>query len=215
MGKDPSQVRAEIEQTRVQLGSDMDTLTEKVSPSKLAERRVDDARSAVTSVRDRVMGTSQNVREHGSSAAGAVGETASQAPEAVRRRAQGNPLATGLIAFGFGWLAASLLPESGAERQAAGRLREQAGHLAGPLRETAQQAVHEMKNNLQPRAHQAADSVKQSAQQAAEEIRGTAQEAGSDVAGSARDEATSVRRDVQDSAGDLRDQAGESAGQVR
>ncbi|MDX6219610.1 MAG: hypothetical protein QOJ48_1291, partial [Frankiales bacterium] len=37
----PEQIRAEIEQTRAEMQRDADRLTEKVTPSKVVERRVE------------------------------------------------------------------------------------------------------------------------------------------------------------------------------
>jgi hypothetical protein len=45
---------------------------------------------------------------------------------AVGGQTQGNPLAAGLIAFGVGWLAASLIPASRPEQQAAAKAKEHA-----------------------------------------------------------------------------------------
>ena len=73
----------------------------------------------------------------------------------------------GLIAFGVGWLAASLLPASEKEKQAALAVKEQAAPLidgakviasdvAGDLRQPAQEAVQAVKE----RADEAARTLK-------------------------------------------------------
>ena len=56
MSTDPDQIREDIERTRAELSSDVDALTDKVSPSQVAQRQADKVRSAVTDVKDRVMG---------------------------------------------------------------------------------------------------------------------------------------------------------------
>ena len=43
---DPDQIRREIERTQAHLSSDVDALTEKVTPSRIVARRVDRARAA-------------------------------------------------------------------------------------------------------------------------------------------------------------------------
>jgi hypothetical protein len=53
---DPGQIRREIEQTQANLSQDVDALTEKVTPSKIVERRVDRARDTATRLKDKVMG---------------------------------------------------------------------------------------------------------------------------------------------------------------
>src|SRR4028118_1565174 len=70
-------------------------------------------------------------------AASNVSGAASSAPGQVVSQAQGNPLAAGLIAFGVGWLASSLLPASSAEQKAAVQLKEHATDLAAPIQEHA------------------------------------------------------------------------------
>ena len=43
MGKGPDEIRAEIEATREALSADVDNLTEKVSPARVVERKVEGA----------------------------------------------------------------------------------------------------------------------------------------------------------------------------
>ena len=42
----------------------------------------------------------------------------------MKRRAQGNPLAAGMIAFGLGMLVSSLIPSTEKEREAVSQLQE-------------------------------------------------------------------------------------------
>ncbi len=63
MGEDPEQLRAEIARTRAELGQDLDTLVEKVSPSKVVERKVDATKEAVVGVKDKIMGTASAAKE--------------------------------------------------------------------------------------------------------------------------------------------------------
>lgn len=124
----PDEIRADIERTRGELGSDVDALADKVNPSAIAHRqtekvkgRFQDVRESVMgaagSARDSVMGAADSARSSvsgsRSSAAGSVEDTASRGVE----KAKGNPLAVGLIAFGVGWLASSLLPSSTKEEE--------------------------------------------------------------------------------------------------
>src|SRR5687767_3575640 len=94
---DPDQLRRDIERTQRNLSTDVDLLAEKVTPGRIVHRRVNRTRRAMTTMRDRVMGTasdgvstaSDRVSEAATSTAHAVGE----APQAVRRGTEGNPLA--------------------------------------------------------------------------------------------------------------------------
>ena len=55
--QDPEQIRQEIERTQAALSQDVDALTEKVTPGKIVERRVDKARDAATRLKEKVMGS--------------------------------------------------------------------------------------------------------------------------------------------------------------
>ena len=54
---DPDQIRREIERTQAHLSTDVDALTEKVTPSRIVARRVDRAKAASRRLTDRVMGS--------------------------------------------------------------------------------------------------------------------------------------------------------------
>ena len=56
MSTDPDQIRDDIERTRAELSSDVDALTDKVSPTQAAQRQAERVRSAAPGVKDRVMG---------------------------------------------------------------------------------------------------------------------------------------------------------------
>jgi len=54
MSDSPDAIRADIEQTRRELGSDVDALADKVSPSKIVDRQADKVKNMFGSVRERV-----------------------------------------------------------------------------------------------------------------------------------------------------------------
>jgi hypothetical protein len=60
----------------------------------------------------------------GPSEASEAREAVREVPATVKRKAQGNPLAAGVIAFGLGMLVSSLIPSSEKERQAVSQLHE-------------------------------------------------------------------------------------------
>jgi hypothetical protein len=197
MSNNPDEIRRDIERTRQELSNDVDLLTEKVSPTKVMERRVERARDAVSSVKEKVMGSATDTKSAAgsglgtaqdkvSSAASSVADTASAAPQMARQKAQGNPLAAGVIAFGAGWLLSSLLPASEKEQQAAAAIKDKASEhsdkLTAPLTEAAQQA----KENLRAPAQQAAESIKSTATDAASTVKVETQSASEDVAGQAK-----------------------------
>lgn len=172
MTTEPEQLRRDIEQTQRGLSADVNALAEKVTPRRMVQRRMDHARRAVTTIKDKVMGSSasnatgavpdtmsssaSSVTGGMSSAASAVGDL----PRTVRRGTEGNPLAAGLIAFGLGWLTASLLPASKRERELAGEAKNFAQEHAQPM---VGQVAEQMKDNLREPAQEAIQSVKSAA----------------------------------------------------
>ncbi|MFJ5697221.1 hypothetical protein [Arthrobacter sp. NPDC093139] len=73
--------------------------------------------------------------------------TVSGVPHKAAAKTQGNPLAAGLIAFGAGLLASSLIPPSRREREAAEALKGAAEPMTSQLTETAK----DMGQDLMPR----------------------------------------------------------------
>lgn len=220
MGQESEQLRREIEQTRRELGTDVDALTEKVSPKRVVGRRVERTRDALGSVKEKVMGTTSDaghgvsarvgdtagsalsgvqgaagsVQGAASSAASTVADSASTTARAARRGAEGNPLAAGVIAFGLGWLVSSLLPPSRQEREVAAKVKDQAQPALQPVAQRAGEALQEVKENLREPAQQAAQSVKDTASDAAGTVQAEARSATSDVRSEAQDAGYQVRQ---------------------
>jgi len=138
-----------------------------------------------------------------SSAASAAASTASSAadaarsaPDRVRRRTEGNPLAAGVIAFGAGWLLASLIPASEPEQQAASQVKDFAIEQGRPV---AQQ--------LGEAGQQAAQQLRESAQERVEYVKDTATDAATTVASEAHSAAADVKDQAQEATGRVSDQA--------
>jgi hypothetical protein len=147
--QDPDEIRDGIEQTQRELSANVDALTAKLSPQRIVQDKVQRARTAMGSMKERVTssaaqkapadggtavpampaaegtvsaakGTVSSVKGTVSSAKGTVSSATSSAAKtagtvtaAARRGIQANPVAAVLIAFGAGWLIASLLPSPG------------------------------------------------------------------------------------------------------
>ena len=193
----PEEIRREIERTRQELSNDVDALHEKVSPARIAERRVQSAKGAVTSVKEKVMGTASGTTGAAGSglstatdkvagAGSAVAGAASSAPQMARERTEGNPFAAGLIAFGVGWLASSLLPATEKEQRAAMAVKDKASEHSDKLTAPLSEAAQEVKENLREPAQQAAESIKSTATDAASTVQGEAKSATSDVTDQAK-----------------------------
>jgi ElaB/YqjD/DUF883 family membrane-anchored ribosome-binding protein len=189
MTNNPDEIRREIEDTRGRLSSDVNALTETVSPSNVARRQADKVSSAATSVKDRVMGSADDLRSSGSDAASSVGQAPGAAADKARSKTQGNPLAAGLIALGAGWLVGSMLPASEKEKHAAGALKEK----AQPLVEEAKSVAEETAQELKEPAKQAAQSVKDSATDAKDNVVQEGQGAAEDVKSQAQSSADNIR----------------------
>jgi len=184
MSTDPDQIRREIERTRSDLSDNVNALGDKVNPGSIAKRQAGRVRGAATSVKEAVLGSDSDPTDTG--VARTVSDTVSGAPGAVARKAQGSPIAAGLIAFGAGLLVSSLLPASRVEQQAAENIKDTAQPLVDELTDTAKEV---------------AGHLKEPAQQAMEEVKSTA----TDAVDTVREDATSAATDVKDHATDAKD----------
>jgi len=179
MSDSPDVIRANIEQTRRELGGDVDALADKVSPSKIVERQTNKVKGAVGSVRDRLMGTADD-----------VGSNIGDAKDRVVSKAEGNPLAVGLIAFGAGLLLSSLIPASAKEKELAQNVKEQAQPLvdevAGVAKDVGQHLKEPAKNAaaaVKDSASDSVDAVKSETQSAAGEVKDQASRSQETVSG--------------------------------
>ena len=160
MAEEPDRLRNDIESTRATLTRDVDRLADKTSPKRVAQRRW-------TTVKEKVMGSSQDARHAAGGTVQDVRDSVREAPHAVAERTQGNPLAAGVIAFGAGMLAATLFPVTDAERRAGRQIKDNAGDLTDRAKEMAQ----DVKDDLSGSVHRAADEVKGTASDAAQTTR--------------------------------------------
>lgn len=187
----------EIAGTRQDLSRNVDELVDKVSPGRIVERRKMAARGRLRRVRESVMGTTDVATGKVSDTGSAIGDRASSAADtvtsgtqdaahAVRSRAQGSPLAAGLIAFGAGALISALLPSTDKEAQLAQRAVETAKEKGQPIAEEARSVGQQMGEQLKDRAGQAG-----------EELKATAQESAANVKDEGQSSAQTVKDDVQ------------------
>jgi gas vesicle protein len=184
MSDSPDEIRADIERTRRELGGDVDALADKVNPSKIVDRQVDKVRGAFGSVRDHVMGAADDAGSSLSDAGAHVGDV----KDRVVAKAEGNPLAVGLIAFGVGLLLASLIPASSKEKDLAATVKDQAQPLVDQVTDVAK----EVGEHLKEPAQAAVASVKESAQDSAATVKDEAQTA----VGEVKDQAEQARENV-------------------
>ena len=173
------------------MGSDDDdntgavgTVTDKASSAKDAV--ADRAYAAKDAVADRAYGAKETVSERASEAREAV----RQAPRRMKRTAQGNPLAAGVVAFGLGMLVSSLIPSSERERGTVSQLQEN----LEPVKEKATELARDVGESLKPAAQDAAQSVKTTAQEGVEAVKQEGQSAAQDVKDQARESKDTVQQ---------------------
>ncbi len=167
----------DIEATRANLSRDIDELTDKVSPARVVERRKEAVRGRWSSVKDKVMGSASHATSSAGSAvpspgdvAGTVSDKASGALDTVGAKAQGNPLAAGVVAFGAGMLISALIPASDREAQLASRAVDAAKEHGQPLVEEAKSVGQQMGQDLKESATESVQQVKSTAQDSAQTV---------------------------------------------
>ena len=165
----------DIERSRARLSRDVDELGDKVSPSQAMARQKQAARSRLTSMKDKVMGSVHGAVSSVGSTAGSVGSsvggTASQAVHGIESRTEGNPLAAGVIAFGAGMLASSMFPASQAEQRVTQQGMDVAREHAQPVMDEARSMAQDMGAELKETAREGAQEVKATAQDSAQSLK--------------------------------------------
>lgn len=218
MSENPDVIRADIEATRARLGTNVDAVADKVTPSNIVHRQTDKVRDAVTGVKEKIMGAADTAttKVHDTTTTGAghtnnalhtagdslhdtkdtvsakltnAGQAVSHTPDQVKAKTQGNPLAAGLIAFGAGLLVSSLIPPSQKEREAADQLKT----AAQPLAQELTDAAKNMAQDLKEPAQDAMENIKATATDAAQNVKAEGQMAATDV----KDRATNAKDNVQ------------------
>jgi gas vesicle protein len=225
MGKTAEDLRYELEGQREALSRDFVAIGDRVSPGRMVERRRIAIRQSFGKARNAVMGTADsatnqasdgfaaaadragtmassaqstasNVGQSVGSAASSAADAVTHAPQAIQQQTQGNPLAAGLIAFGVGALAGTLLPTTRREEQAVRKVQPALESAASEIGEQAQVVAEQAKEQ----ATQAAQQLKEEAQQSVESVKADAQQAADTVQSEARSGAESVKADAQDAA---------------
>jgi hypothetical protein len=218
MSDNPDAIRSDIEATRARLGTNVDAVADKVTPSNIVHRQTDKVKDAVTGVKERIMGAADSATStvqdrvhsgggHTTDALHSTGDTLhgakdtaaaklsdagtaiSHAPDQVKTKTQGNPLAAGLIAFGAGMLVSSLIPPSQKEREAAQQLKTAAEPLATQVTDAAKDMVQDLKEPAQ----EAMENVKTTATEGVQIVKAEVQGAVTDV----KDRATDAKTNVQ------------------
>lgn len=189
--QDPDELRTEIARTRADMDATLAELEDRVSPSRIKDRQTEKVRSRWRSAKDSVMGSAEDgsARLHG--AADSAQAAVHEAPDRVEQATRGNPLAAGLIAFGLGALAGTLLPPSKPEQDLATGLRDT---FEEPVKQELQTAAHEIQDELEAHAERSVEEVKATAQDAVETTQQEAQRSAEQVQDRARGAADEVQQ---------------------
>lgn len=177
MSQTPDEIRSDIERTRGELGADVDALAEKVSPSSIVHRQKTKVRRSLHQVKEAVMGSTEQAGNDARASSHEVGVALQKAPDRLASQTRGNPVAAGLIAFGLGLLASSLIPPSEKEKELAASLKDKAEPLIDSVSEAAKDVAEQMKTPVQ----EAVQSMKEAATDSVETVKSDAASAAEDV----------------------------------
>jgi ElaB/YqjD/DUF883 family membrane-anchored ribosome-binding protein len=168
MGEDPDRIRAEIEQTRAEMGDTVDALGYKTDVKARAKDSIQDKKESVmgvaSSAKDRLVGAGQSVNE-----ATPDGQQVKQQAKRAKSVAQENPLGLAVGAVAVGFLAGMLIPSTRVEDDKLGSMSDDVIERA---KETGQEALEHGKQVAQD----AAQTVKDSGREHADDLKTTAQD---------------------------------------
>jgi hypothetical protein len=165
MGQDPSDIRAELEQTRSRVGDEVDALSYKTDVSARVGDYVDDKKQAVkdklTGARDAVTGTASKTLSSGES----VGR--------VKDTAERNPIGLAVGAAAVGFVVGLAIPSTRVENEHVGEMSDR---LVEAAKETAGDAVERGKQVAQDAAETARQSGREQGQELASNLQDRVQE---------------------------------------
>jgi Protein of unknown function (DUF3618) len=178
------ELREDIERQRQSIGYTVDQIQNRVSPGRITARGRHRVRRWFIDTKDQLMGNDQSdypwerwsrdvgekagdMSEHAADAMSEVKETVSEAPARLRQKTRGNPMAVGLIAFGGGMLAGTLLPESNIEGRAMRRVEPALASAASEASEISRDIADDLKES----AGSSMDKVKDAASAAADNVK--------------------------------------------
>ena len=168
MGKDPSDIRAEIEETRGRVGEEVDALSYKTDVSARVGDYVEEKKQAVkdkvTGARDAVTGTASRTMPSGRT----VGR--------VKDTAERNPVGLAVGAAAVGFVVGLVIPSTRIENE---RVGEMSDRVVEAAKETAGEAVERGKHVVQEAAETAKESGRQQGEELASNLQDRVQESSS------------------------------------
>lgn len=204
MGKDSSEIRREIEETRDRMGDTVDALAYKADvPNRMKDSisdKVGGVKAAISDAASKVTGAVTGGTSRASDAAGSSGSRLSSTVSGMKsrlgqtlpdagdvkygaRRAVGmaveNPIGLMIGGLAAGFLAGLMVPGTRFENEQIG---EVADNLKEQMKATGQEAVQHGKAVMQDVAQAAGQAASQSAQDHGQQLAGTAKQRAGDVA---------------------------------
>lgn len=164
MGKDPSQIREEVEQTRAQMGETLEAVAERADVKGRAKEsvtgKVEAAKGKVTQSASRT----ESKARHGANR--------------LSNAAQENPLGVTIGGIAMGFVAGLVIPSTKVEEAKLGPAGEE---LRDQARKTGNEALERGKQVAQEAAHSAAETAKEQGYQQGQELAGQARESAKQV----------------------------------
>ena len=167
MDQSATELRADIAETRANLGETLEAIGDRVSPGRMVERRRNRMARGFADIKDRIMGSASSMSHEAVDMTTDAVHKVEQTPEMVRERTAGSPLVAGGVAFGIGALIAAAIPPSRTERQMASTVGEK---------------IEPLKDEAGAMAREVADTVQEGAKEAVEEVKAAASEGASHMA---------------------------------
>ncbi|MGK5743139.1 DUF3618 domain-containing protein [Micromonospora sp. URMC 103] len=239
MSSDPEQIRQQIEQTRNELSSDVDALTDRVNPRRLAGDRVDQARGAFSRMKEKVMGrqdghgagqrmshATDSMRQKGGQATDSMRHMGGQATDSMRNMGNQAGQRMSSAADSVRNEARSLGQQSREQAHgnplAVGLIAFGAGLLISSLipptrqeRQLAGQARDMVGGHSDQLRQQVRHQATQVGQNIGKDMRGFAQDAARSVGSSAVKGLSAIGQEGRSAAHDVGGQAREAAGELR
>jgi ElaB/YqjD/DUF883 family membrane-anchored ribosome-binding protein len=166
MGKDPHEIREEIEQTRTEMGDTVDALGYKADVKTRAKENINDKRDRL---KERITGATPDTEQVKDGAQRAAG------------MAQENPLGLAIGSLAVGFVAGMLIPSTRVENEKIGPAADQ---VKEGLKETGEEALERGKEVAQEAAQSAKETVQERGGEHAEQLRDSAKEKVDDAKGS-------------------------------
>jgi gas vesicle protein len=156
MGKEPSEIREQIEHTRTDMGETVEALGYKADVKTRAKDNIADKRDRL---KERIAGTAPDPDEVKQGAQRAVGI------------AQENPIGLAIGSLAAGFVAGMLVPSTRVEDEKLGPMADQVKETA---KETGQEALEHGKEVAQEAAQSAKETVQEQGAEHAEQLRDSA-----------------------------------------